>query len=435
VTDLEGLLYGIDDKFSLASKNPANSGDSENEEHGRRKEIASIQQCLRICEEVSAHIDQLQAKDLADAPTFSNERPAPSPSAFKGYGGILEGSEDDDDEIASVGSVDSVGSTATGSSATLVSEALVAANEFVTLLLEDQSLAPLLSTAFERIKADKLERNFKRLLKVYAIGLQQEARGGIEKDAVQLILTHARYIAYRIRQRYDRSAPDNADRFERLTNQSTAKRALLEDYLRGRTRQSIETSLLGPDIDDDDDGDKSDSSAPSEAEADQLELNDLDRVKVFMVQSAAYHEFKQNLRDFILPRRESGQQESTSASSASFFYLDTWRRLQTKGVEAIHGLRMLSRPLVPPGHERITWICVRRIQYSRPQIIALTHFSLSRAVEIIDILIYVVTALTDHPNFKQFYVGPLRQRIQVAPVAAPQTPRGLQPNLIFQVTR
>jgi hypothetical protein len=272
-------------------------------------------------------------------------------------------------------------------------------------------------------------------LKVYAIDLRQEARGGIEKDAVRLILTRARYIASRIRQSYDRSAPDNADRFERLTDQRTAKRALLEDYLRGRTRQSIDTSLLGPNIDDDDDGDTSDSSVPSEVDADQLELNDLDRVKVFMVQSTAYHEFKQNLRDFIVPRRESGQQESTSASSASFFYLDTWRRFQMKGVEAIHGLRMILRPLVSPGHERITWICVRRIQYSRPQIIALTHFSLSRAVEIIDMLIYVGTALTEHPNFKQFYVGPLRQRIQVAPVAPPRTPRGLQPKLMFQVTR
>jgi hypothetical protein len=309
----------------------------------------------------------VQAKDLADAPTFSNERQAPSTDTFKDYRVFVEGGEDHD-EIASVRSVDSMGSTATGSSATLVGEALAAANEFVSLLLEDQTLTPLLLTAFDHIKADKLERNFKRLLKVYAIDLRQEAAGDIEKEAVQLILMRARYIAYRIRQRYDKSALDNAGRFERLTDQSPGKRALLEDYLkgRGRTRQSIETSLLGPDVDDDDDGDASDSSASSEVEADQLELNDLDRVKVFMVQSAAYHKFRQNLRDFILPRRESGQQGSASATS-SFFYLDTWRRIQIKGIEAIHGLRMLLRPLVPPGHERITWICVRRIQYSRPQ--------------------------------------------------------------------
>lgn len=125
-----------------------------------------------------------------------------------------EGGEDDD-EIASVRSVDSMGSTATGSSATLIGEAPAAANEFVSLLLEDQTLTPLLLTAFDRIKADKLERNFKRLLKVYAIDLRQEATGDIEKEAVQLILMRARYIAYRIRQRYDKSAPDNAGRFQR----------------------------------------------------------------------------------------------------------------------------------------------------------------------------------------------------------------------------
>ena len=268
---------------------------------------------------------------------------------------------EDDDEVASVRSVDSLGSTATGSSATLVGEVLAAANEFISLLLEDQTLTPLLSTAFDRIKADRLERNIKRLLKVYAIDLRQEASGDIEKEAVQLILMRARYIAYRVRQCYDKSAPDETGRFERLIDQSPEKRALLADYLRGKTRQGIQTSLSEPDVDDDDDGDASDSSPSSEAEADQPELNDLDRVKVFMVESAAYQRFRQNLRDFVLPRREPEQQDSTSANSASFFSLDTWRRLQMKSVEAIHGLRMLSRPLMPPGHERITWICVRRM--------------------------------------------------------------------------
>jgi nucleoside phosphorylase len=279
---------------------------------------------------------------------------------FKDHEDFVEAGEDDD-EVASVRSMNSPGSTATGSSATLVGEVLAAANEFVSLLLEDQTLTPLLSTAFDRIKADRLERNIKRLLKVYAIDLRQEASGDIEKEAVQLILIRARYIAYRVRQCYDKSAPDETGRFERLIDQSPEKRALLEDYLRGRTRQGIETSLPEPDVDGDDDGGASDSNPSSEAEADQPELNDLDRVKVFMVESAAYQRFRQNLRNFVLPRREPERQDSTSANSASFFSLDTWRRLQMKGVEAIHGLRMLSRPLMPPGHERITWICVGRM--------------------------------------------------------------------------
>jgi hypothetical protein len=72
---------------------------------------------------------------------------------------------------------------------------------------------------------------------------------------------------------------------------------------------------------------------------------------------------------------------------------------------------------------------------SKSQKIALTHFSLSRAVEITDMLIYVSTGPTERPHFKQFCEGPLLQRMYTALVAARRTPRGLHPKLIFQGTR
>ncbi|KIX01182.1 uncharacterized protein Z518_08907 [Rhinocladiella mackenziei CBS 650.93] len=263
-----------------------------------------------------------------------------------------------DGELASVHSVDSPGTTATGSSTTLVGEVLAAANEFVSLLLEDQTLTPLFSTAFDRIKADKLERNIKRLLKKYAIDLRQEAKGDVEKKAVQLIQKRARYIAYRVRLHYDKSTVDKAVWFEQLTKMSSDKRALMEDYLRGRTDKSTESLQRKPHGDDDNDGDASDSSISTEAEADQPELNDLDRVKLFMFESAAYQRFRQNLKDFVLPRRELEQQNATSSSLLSFLSLEIWGKLQVKCAEVIHALLILSRPVVPSGHKRITWICV-----------------------------------------------------------------------------
>jgi hypothetical protein len=176
---------------------------------------------------------------------------------------------------------------------------------------------------------------------------------------VRLILIRARYIAYRIRQHYDKSTLDKVSELERLNDIGSGRRALLGYYLRSRIAQGMEPSLSNPYVDYGNDRDISNSDTSSEARSDQPELSDLDRVKVFMLESAAYHKFRQNLRDFVLPRREPEQQDSMSVNLVSFISLDTWRRLQTKGVEVLHGLRMLSKPLVPPGHKRITWICVR----------------------------------------------------------------------------
>ena len=49
---------------------------------------------------------------------------------------------------------------------------------------------------------------------------------------------------------------------------------------------------------------------------------------------------------------------NASVDSATTAFLNTWHRLEAKVVEIRNGLRMFSRPLVPPGYTRITWICV-----------------------------------------------------------------------------
>lgn len=79
-TDLEELLHGIDDKMkerpSKVAGDAADDGDFEEEEHSIKEERASVQQCLMICEGVAAHIEEVQAKDLADMPTPSSARHA-----------------------------------------------------------------------------------------------------------------------------------------------------------------------------------------------------------------------------------------------------------------------------------------------------------------------------------------------------------------------
>ncbi|KAJ9616857.1 hypothetical protein H2200_000577 [Cladophialophora chaetospira] len=255
-----------------------------------------------------------------------------------------EEKEDDDDDAGS--------SVVTGSSATLVPEVLAAANEFISLLLGDQDLNSLLSEAFDHIDGKLLQEKIRRQLKSFASDLGQEAHDDIEKDAVRLVWTRARYVAYCIRQHYDTSISNGGSEYERLKVTISGRRTLLDDYLRGRTTQGMDSTQPKPDVDN---GNTSDSG--SEAEMDEPELDELGKVKVFIYESAAYHKFKQALKESVLPPKEPTQQASISVDVLSLRLLHKWRRVQSKAAEVICALRMLLRPSVPPEHRRITWIC------------------------------------------------------------------------------
>jgi hypothetical protein len=75
--DLIELLHGIDDKIeSEHSRVPGNSASDDDfgsDENSMEEERASIQQCLRICDEVSTHIGQVLANGFADISTPSGD--------------------------------------------------------------------------------------------------------------------------------------------------------------------------------------------------------------------------------------------------------------------------------------------------------------------------------------------------------------------------
>jgi hypothetical protein len=78
-TDLEELLQGVNQQIkSTTSQVPGNSATfdlSEDEENDIKEEKASIEQCLRICEEVSSHIEEVQARDLELTSSLTGEQP------------------------------------------------------------------------------------------------------------------------------------------------------------------------------------------------------------------------------------------------------------------------------------------------------------------------------------------------------------------------
>jgi hypothetical protein len=119
---------------------------------------------------------------------------APSLTAFRDP--ITAGGESND--AASMVSADSRESSATGSSATLVGEALAGAEDFVEILRTDENLNPIFSAAMNHVTLEELKRKIQELLKIYSIDLQQEASNGLQKEAVALVRRRRAYIAHRI---------------------------------------------------------------------------------------------------------------------------------------------------------------------------------------------------------------------------------------------
>jgi hypothetical protein len=78
--DLDELLQGIDQRMkSNISQVPGESAEidhPEDEEINIKEEKASIEQCLRICDEVSSHIEEVQGRDVLLTSTLAGERPA-----------------------------------------------------------------------------------------------------------------------------------------------------------------------------------------------------------------------------------------------------------------------------------------------------------------------------------------------------------------------
>jgi tetratricopeptide (TPR) repeat protein len=280
----------------------------------------------------------------------------------------------DDSDVASIRSI---GSFSGSDASTLANPAiLAAADEFVDLLLQDEILSPLFPVAFGRISAAKLERNLGRLLKQYALDLKAEASDALEGEAIRLVQSRARYIAGRIRWRFDATQRDHHAGVDQLQGQATTGKQILERYLLDR-KMAEPGAVNGQSIDlqdgkmpdvgglnesnldlGDNDSNEGDLDPPSDSEQDGL--YNLNQVKAFMIQSMAFSKLRNDLRLFIFPDLKDPiaklKDERITRSS-----ITSWERLRAKVSEFSFIIRLLFRPSLSPGYLRITWICVSSI--------------------------------------------------------------------------
>lgn len=91
-----------------------------------------------------------------------------------------------------------VGSTV-GSVSSVHEQVLEAAEEFASLLLDDEKLNQLFTIAIKRIGASRFRRDITKLLKGFANGLRKEASSDLEHGAVELVGTRVHYIVSLLR--------------------------------------------------------------------------------------------------------------------------------------------------------------------------------------------------------------------------------------------
>jgi hypothetical protein len=210
---------------------------------------------------------------------------------------------------------------------------LFAADEFITLLLEDEELRVLFAAAIQsgRVGPERFERNLRRLLNQYSVNLKEEADSNEEKAAVYLIRSRSRYLANDIRRKLT-SVKDSDRQYEILTEQSDHKinslkaverylaesnpideTARVEDsnirrpanFLSADSGNEAESSERQPEgvNSDSDDGDSADDDITESQNYEKLPK--LSMVKDFMITSTAFSMFRENLRQFIQPASRS----------------------------------------------------------------------------------------------------------------------------------
>ncbi|KAL8708280.1 MAG: hypothetical protein Q9225_007629 [Loekoesia sp. 1 TL-2023] len=213
----------------------------------------------------------------------------------------------------------SFGSTLSSSGS--VEELESASEELAELFLEDELLKPLYAKAMEKVKTDRFERNFGRLLKLFAIDLQREAKGVLEASAARFVKARAKHIAYCMAKRLDPSRKGNSQRMRELIIESHARQEKVELYLRRQIQHvnSEEAPSLNEAKHPDALSYKSESGFHSEkAESellDQSHMKNFNDVKIFISTSTASVNLRTSFRRLLFQEQGGNQNPAQPTNS------------------------------------------------------------------------------------------------------------------------
>ncbi|UPX13887.1 uncharacterized protein EKO05_0004383 [Ascochyta rabiei] len=269
-------------------------------------------------------------------------------------------SESDDEGVSlcaeSIFSQESTRSSATGASAATGytdAEIKTATKELVSIFLEDTVTTQLYQCAFDNpcIGPDRLQRNLYRLLKKYSQNLHHEAQGKLERLASQFVAVKARYVA----------------------------QCVMEEFHVKPTLQRQRQNQAKADDSDQEDAQEEDKIPP----IDEDRFEDIAVLHQFLVGSAAFGMFQEQLKSFVQPKHSqpspgkdmllneencktetttpamqptATEQLSETASPNSNIPLGWLERAQHSRNNLLVAMELLE-PRLPPGMTRLRWSC------------------------------------------------------------------------------
>jgi hypothetical protein len=193
--------------------------------------------------------------------------------------------------------------------------AYLALNEFVVLLLSDAAVGGICTYALllQRLTAERLWRNLKRLLKSFAVDLMKEGNNDGEKAAAALFRSRTSYVLSGMKKGLDKYTEstslaldiDDEDKKRRLdiwltTKTSTPRNEGTNIRDRYEANPNIQSTNKGGD-EIEVKSDESDESDDESQQEDGIMLPALDSVKTFILRSEAFSKFQQKLHAFIFP--------------------------------------------------------------------------------------------------------------------------------------
>lgn len=285
------------------------------------------------------------------------------------------------ESLASVTDVPSLTSDTTFSSLGSQLDIPEATDELARLLLKDEELGRLFHASLQRTAADKVERNYTRLLTGFARDLRKEATNSVEHHVGRLVKFRARFISQTLVSAIDPSRQDMKARWENCLDKN--------EYTEGRIDQFLESlaksgGIVEPTKDAlpliDSDANMSDESG------EESNLPKLSQIKDFILSSKALRILRTRLKEFVSPEEASSgavQQSDAGGTQGTQGRSEGHLEGRLSNLEIFLGavIRLvmridqhtvstltdsvlkLIRPRVPQDHQRISWICVGSLQF------------------------------------------------------------------------
>lgn len=228
------------------------------------------------------------------------------------------------------------------------------AEQLAEVLWNSEEIQRCVKLGFVVMDSTRFERNFLRLIKIYASELRAEADTAIQKGATRIVQNYGAYVTRIIRRRVI-GDDSQASAFHGMKDQ-TASKLMLERFLEQQSTGTADQADSRPEDEQESNGDiHSDDEYPY--------LPNLEKLTDFLVSSTAFKNFRAQLEVFVESNSQLQQKQTLEGSPSESHIRNEHAPIeQVKKIGFLRRAknffrRSLRRPILP-GSQRVEWICV-----------------------------------------------------------------------------